>query len=83
MSHGELGAPQPENSLAQPKDDRPFDFPGGLTPYEKVWRDRQPWLRSRGYELRSRYHPGWTPSWKGTDKPYLLCEDGVLTMVRG
>lgn len=63
-------------------ENRPFDFPGGLAPWEKVWRDRQPWLRTRGYDLRSRYHPDWVPSWLGTDKPYMLCEDGLYMMVR-
>ncbi|TFY70756.1 hypothetical protein EVG20_g2244 [Dentipellis fragilis] len=30
---------------------------------EQWWRERQPMLEARGYMLRSRYQPGWTPSW--------------------
>ena len=35
-----------------------------LNSVELVWRDRQEYLESRGYLLRSRYKPGWTASWK-------------------
>ncbi|TBU31687.1 hypothetical protein BD311DRAFT_656397 [Dichomitus squalens] len=35
-----------------------------LTKPEEWWRDRQAWLAERGYMLRPRYRPGWTPSWK-------------------
>ena len=34
-----------------------------LLPYEVRWRDKQPLLASRGYNLRPRYHLGWRPSW--------------------
>uniref|UniRef100_A0A8H7XMQ5 Protein kinase domain-containing protein n=1 Tax=Psilocybe cubensis TaxID=181762 RepID=A0A8H7XMQ5_PSICU len=30
---------------------------------ETFWRDLQPWLFSRGYQLRARYQPDWIPSW--------------------
>lgn len=35
-----------------------------LAAVEIAWRDRQPYLESRGYMLRPRYRPGWQPSWK-------------------
>ncbi|KAI0786627.1 hypothetical protein C8Q75DRAFT_260268 [Abortiporus biennis] len=40
------------------------DFPRDLLINEKFWRDLQPYLATRGYMLRPRYHAGWTPSWK-------------------
>lgn len=49
---------------------------GGLYAEEVWWRDHQPWLQSRGYMLRPRYMPDWTPSWKGTGKHWSQCEDG-------
>ncbi|EPQ57121.1 hypothetical protein GLOTRDRAFT_115170 [Gloeophyllum trabeum ATCC 11539] len=45
--------------------------------FEVFWRDHQPWLDERGYLLRPRYSPDWVPSWKGTNKDYTECEDGV------
>ena len=35
-----------------------------LLSYEARWRDKQPFLASRGYSLRPRFHPGWKPSWE-------------------
>ncbi|KAJ3512558.1 hypothetical protein NLJ89_g3445 [Agrocybe chaxingu] len=58
------------------KDRIPFPD-GGLGVPEEFWRDYYEWFRSHGYELRSRYRPGWVHSWKGTDKYYTLCEDGI------
>lgn len=46
-----------------------------LHPDEKVWPERHPLLESRGYILRPRYRPGWIPSWHGTDKWAMDCED--------
>ncbi|KAI0000226.1 hypothetical protein BJV74DRAFT_766972 [Russula compacta] len=46
-----------------------------LSSYEIVWRDRQPFLESKGYMLRPRLRPGWTPSWLTTRKPRRFCED--------
>lgn len=42
---------------------------------ELLWRDRQPFLESKGYMLRSRYRPGWTPSWLGNDVVFEECDD--------
>ncbi|KAF7306394.1 Protein kinase domain-containing protein [Mycena indigotica] len=33
------------------------------TPDEQFWVNHQPFLRSKGYKLRLRYQPNWTPSW--------------------
>ncbi|TFY60104.1 hypothetical protein EVJ58_g5352 [Rhodofomes roseus] len=54
---------------------------GGLRKHEYIWRDRQPWLQERGYVLRSRYRPDWTPSWIGTGRHHKDCEDGYNTLV--
>ena len=35
-----------------------------LTPLEEFWRDRQEYFLSCGYTLRTRYRPGWVPSWE-------------------
>ena len=45
--------------------------------HEITWRDRQPFLQSRGYMLRPRLRPGWTPSWVSTGTVYLRAEDAV------
>ena len=46
-----------------------------LSSHEIVWRDRQPFLESKGYMLRPRLRPGWTPSWLATGKSRFYCED--------
>ncbi|KAI0633106.1 kinase-like domain-containing protein [Trametes polyzona] len=51
-----------------------------LTPCEKMWRDRQPYLLQRGYALRPRYAPDWRPSWRGTNINPFYCEDSIMTM---
>ncbi|KDQ64115.1 hypothetical protein JAAARDRAFT_27739 [Jaapia argillacea MUCL 33604] len=48
-----------------------------LDPIEEEWRDRQPFLASRGYMLRPRYRPGWIPSWHGTNIHPSYCEDSI------
>ncbi|KAF8173078.1 kinase-like domain-containing protein [Pholiota molesta] len=51
---------------------------------ELFWVDLQPFLLSRGYRLRERYHPDWKPSWiagPGQAAPrrdYLLAEDRLI-----
>ncbi|KAL1743433.1 hypothetical protein HDZ31DRAFT_40943 [Schizophyllum fasciatum] len=47
---------------------------------EKWWAARQPWLLSRGYELRPRYRPGWTPSWLGTPQHRMYAEDAECSL---
>jgi hypothetical protein len=54
-----------------------------LSSHEVKWRDRQPFLESKGYMLRPRFRPGWSPSWlsPGNLKPRRLCEDFPLLPV--
>ena len=49
--------------------------PEQLSSHEIVWRDRQPFLESKGYLLRPRLRAGWTPSWLATGRPRFYCED--------
>ena len=61
---------------------RPED--GKLHDGEVFWRDHQPWLKEKGYILRSRYQPDWVASWlrsSGSQKPYRECEDGFKVRV--
>ncbi|KAI0028848.1 kinase-like domain-containing protein [Vararia minispora EC-137] len=53
-----------------------------LDPREVRWRDRQPYLESKGYMLRPRYRPGWTPSWYTTGKQPRRSEDGLKLPLR-
>ena len=53
----------------------------GLHRYEVHWRDRQPALNERGYILRRRYAPDWTPSWLGTNMNPFYCEDSISSRV--
>jgi len=58
----------------------PFDE-NQLAPNETWWSQHFGWLKDRGYLLRPRYAPGWIPSWKGTKKKRLLCEDSKIPVV--
>jgi hypothetical protein len=55
--------------------------PGGpyqtLAEHEIAWRDRQPFLESKGYMLRPRLRPGWTPSWIRTGTYWRRAEDSA------
>ncbi|QRV89239.1 kinase domain protein [Ceratobasidium sp. AG-Ba] len=42
---------------------------------EERWVSFQPYLQSKGYQLRPRYRPGWVPSWIKTGANPLECED--------
>lgn len=53
-----------------------------LLSYEVFWRERYDYLKTRGYLLRTRFHPGWTPSWLGTNRDPTFCEDSICSMVR-
>ncbi|KAI0073864.1 hypothetical protein K474DRAFT_1686011 [Panus rudis PR-1116 ss-1] len=55
--------------------------PVELLASEIFWRDHQEWLSQKGYMLRPRYRPGWTPSWKGKDKYYRRYEDAQTILV--
>ncbi|EJD41431.1 hypothetical protein AURDEDRAFT_138671 [Auricularia subglabra TFB-10046 SS5] len=49
-----------------------------LDPMEIFWRDLQPYLLSKGYKLRPKYAPGWTPPWVGTDIYPHLFEETII-----
>lgn len=53
----------------------------GLNSYEQKWVTYQPYLLEKGYSLRPRYHPGWVPSWTGTDEYPPDCEDSWAMIV--
>ena len=55
----------------------PYD-PCVLLEGEHYWRDRFLWLKEHGYTLRPRYSPDWKPSWVGTNKNRMDCEDNCL-----
>ena len=55
-----------------------------LSPIEAFWKYKQPFLESRGYLLRPRYHRLWKPSWQ-IFGGYLIepgTEDAVILPVR-
>ncbi|TFY52688.1 hypothetical protein EVG20_g10445, partial [Dentipellis fragilis] len=43
---------------------------------EKWWRDHYGFLSERGYTLRQRLHPEWTPPWRRTERSWKKYEDG-------
>ena len=49
-----------------------------LSPDEKFWASRQPYLESRGYLLRPRFRPGWVPSWKVDGGDFFTAEDALM-----
>ncbi|KAF8844597.1 hypothetical protein BDN67DRAFT_962981 [Paxillus ammoniavirescens] len=49
---------------------------GQLSEPEVWWSQHYEWFKDNGYLLRPRYAPDWTPSWRGTNKNWFLCEDG-------
>ncbi|KAF8602471.1 kinase-like protein [Ceratobasidium sp. AG-I] len=51
--------------------------PDQLSEAEKRWVSFQPYLLSKGYNLRPRYQPNWVPSWKRTGEDPRNCEDGM------
>ncbi|KAH8097090.1 hypothetical protein BXZ70DRAFT_895290 [Cristinia sonorae] len=51
-------------------------------PIEARWREKQPFLASKSYMLRPRFHPDWEPSWNGVDKDKAECEDSISLPLR-
>ncbi|KAG8740316.1 hypothetical protein FRC10_004498 [Ceratobasidium sp. 414] len=47
---------------------------------EKRWVSFQPYLLSKGYQLRPRYRPDWVPSWKTTGANPYNCEDSANSL---
>jgi hypothetical protein len=54
---------------------------GQLSEPEIWWSQQYNWLKDNGYLLRPRYTPGWIPSWHGTKKSWIFCEDGRMAPV--
>ncbi|KII88218.1 hypothetical protein PLICRDRAFT_110998 [Plicaturopsis crispa FD-325 SS-3] len=52
-----------------------------LNTAEKKWRDLYNHFKQRGYILRRRYEPNWTPSWIGTNLDPMWCEDSIRPIV--
>lgn len=66
-------------NLSPVSTDAELDADGfALSSDEKWWKDRAVFLESKGYRLRPRFLPGWTPSWKTRSLDPYLCEDGVI-----
>lgn len=57
-------------------------YPPALNRFERIWHDRYHFLLQKGFELRPRYRPGWTPSWLNTKGELFLCEDSLQHLVR-
>ena len=52
-----------------------------LTESEQKWKERGPFLESRGYRLRPRYRAGWKPSWLDNGIRMEFCDDWHMSMV--
>ena len=57
-------------------------YPPTLSPSEKLWRDRSRFLFQRGYQLRPRYDPEWTPTIRGNGRHHHSGEDHIMQIVR-
>ncbi|KAF8958502.1 kinase-like domain-containing protein [Flammula alnicola] len=57
-------------------------YPPALSPSEKVWRDRYGYLYQRGYQIRPRYQPNWTPTCFGNGRHHHSGEDHIMQIVR-
>jgi hypothetical protein len=61
--------------------DNPSGWHGEIAGPETWWAERQEALERAGYMLRTRYRPGWKPSWVGTNKVAFDSEDGQSQLV--
>ena len=57
-------------------------YPPTLSPSEKLWREHYNFLYHRGYILRPRYQPNWTPTSLGNGRHYHSGEDHIMQIVR-
>ena len=57
-------------------------YPPALSPSEKLWREHYNFLNHRGYILRPRYQPNWTPTLLGNGRHYHSGEDHIMQIVR-
>lgn len=55
--------------------------PEGRTAAEERWVSYQPYLLSKGYNLRPRYRQDWVPSWETNRQNPHDCEDRGDTLV--
>jgi len=55
-------------------------YPPRLSPSEILWRDRYNFLSQRGYQLRPRYQPNWTPTMLGSSH-HTTGEDHIMQIV--
>ncbi|KAA1477313.1 hypothetical protein DENSPDRAFT_828677 [Dentipellis sp. KUC8613] len=63
------------------EEQRRFAEDPGIVGYSEIWwRDHYEFFSQRGYTLRSRFHPQWTPPWRGTGRPYDKYEEGQRTL---
>ncbi|KAJ7664368.1 kinase-like domain-containing protein, partial [Mycena polygramma] len=54
-----------------------------LSKREQFWLDSQPFLLSRGYQLRPRYRPDWVPSWPmDPNGTWGFYEDGIRLLCK-
>ncbi|KAG9105415.1 hypothetical protein FRC07_009299, partial [Ceratobasidium sp. 392] len=54
--------------------------PENRSSVENRWVSLQPYLLSKGYQLRPRYRPDWVPSWKATGANPHSCEDSANSL---
>ena len=57
-------------------------YPSPIRRGEEFWFEMRPVLLKKGYQLRKRYQPGWTPPWRKVrpGEPFLdmlAFEDGM------
>lgn len=55
---------------------------GTLFRSEVWWRENYDDIKLCGYQLRSRYRPGWVPSWRESNKDFFSVEDGQPCLLR-
>ncbi|KAG8724770.1 hypothetical protein FRC09_014406 [Ceratobasidium sp. 395] len=66
-------------ALSDPSSSLPFK-PEERSDAENRWVSFQPYLLSKGYQLRPRYRPDWVPSWKATGASPYDCEDSTNSL---
>uniref|UniRef100_A0A8H7Y0M7 Protein kinase domain-containing protein n=1 Tax=Psilocybe cubensis TaxID=181762 RepID=A0A8H7Y0M7_PSICU len=56
-------------------------YPPPLSPSEMLWRDRYGYLFQRGYQIRPRYSPNWSPTWLGNGRHHHSGEDHIMQIL--
>ena len=77
LPHYIFVSPEAAERYAKDTDDGFYD----LLEAEIHWRDRYVFLQDSGYILRPRYRPNWKPSWTGTTRDPMFCEDSIIITV--